>query len=163
AQVFYYLSDEDLGALIAYLKTLPPVDNELPPLRLGPLGRLMLALGEAPFRTPDVIVIDHESRPPVAPQPGITKEYGQYLTHVCTQCHGQLMEREGLVPNLTRGGEVAFWSEEEFIATVQTGVTPSGHQRNEYMPWKYFGQMTDDELSAVWLYLQSLPALEQGR
>jgi hypothetical protein len=35
ARVFYNLSDEDLGALIAYLKTLPPVDNELHPLNLG--------------------------------------------------------------------------------------------------------------------------------
>lgn len=168
ARYFYYLSDEDMGALIAYLKGLPPVDNEMPPLNLGPLGRVMLALGEAPFNLPDAIVIDHNSPRPVTPQPGVTKEYGQYLTHVCTQCHGenfngQAMEREGLVPNLTPGGEVAFWSEEKFIATLRTGVTPGGHPLNEYMPWKYFGQMTDDELGAVWMYLQSLPALEQGK
>jgi mono/diheme cytochrome c family protein len=168
ARFFYYLSDEDLGALIAYLKTLPPVDNELPPLNLGPLGRVMLGLGELPFNAPDVIVIDHESPRPVAPQPGITKEYGRYLTHICIQCHGenfngQTMEREGLVPNLTPGSEVAFWSEEEFMTTLRTGVTPGGHQLNDFMPWKYIGQMTDDELRAVWLYLQSLPALEQGR
>jgi len=30
------------------------------------------------------------------------------------------------------------------------------------MPWKYFGKMTDDELKALWMYLHSLPALEQG-
>jgi hypothetical protein len=30
------------------------------------------------------------------------------------------------------------------------------------MPWKYLGQMTDDELRAVWIYLQSLPPLPQG-
>jgi hypothetical protein len=30
------------------------------------------------------------------------------------------------------------------------------------MPWKYFGKMSDDELKALWMYLQSLPALEQG-
>jgi hypothetical protein len=30
------------------------------------------------------------------------------------------------------------------------------------MPWKYFGQTTDDEPKAVWMYLQSLPALPQG-
>lgn len=58
---------------------------------------------------------------------------------------------------------MAFWSEEEFMATLQTVVTPGGHQLDEYMLWKYFGQMTDDELRAVWLYLQSLSALEQGR
>ena len=168
ARIFFYLSDEDLGALIAYLKTLPPVDNEMPPLTLGPLGRVTLGLGEAPFTMPDVIRIAHDHPRPVAPQPGITKEYGQYLTYVCTQCHGenfngQHLEREGLVPNLTPGGEVAFWSEEQFIATLRTGVTPGGHQLNDFMPWKYFGQMTDDELRAVWLYLQSLPALEQGQ
>jgi hypothetical protein len=38
--VFYYLSDEDLGALIAYLKSLPPVDNEMPGTDLGPVGRI---------------------------------------------------------------------------------------------------------------------------
>lgn len=45
SRFFYYLSDEDLGALIAYLKTLPPVDNEMPSLTLGPLGRLTLGFG----------------------------------------------------------------------------------------------------------------------
>jgi hypothetical protein len=30
------------------------------------------------------------------------------------------------------------------------------------MPWEYFGQMTDDEIASMWLYLESLPALEQG-
>ena len=170
ARIFYYLSDEDLGALIAYLKTLPPVDNEMPPLNLGPLGRVMLALGQAPpeFTASGVTVIDHDAPRPVAPEPGVTVEYGEYLTQICTVCHGenfngQTLEREGHVPNLTPGGEVAFWSEEEFMATLRTGVTPGGHQLNEYMPWKYVGQMTDEELRAVWLYLQSLPALEQGR
>jgi mono/diheme cytochrome c family protein len=167
AGIFYYLSDEDLGELIAYLKTLPPVDNEMPPLNLGPLGRVMLALGEALFTGPDVIVIDHDGPRPVAPKPDVTVEYGEYLTHICTVCHGenfngQTMEK-GLVPNLTPGGEVAFWSEEEFMATLRTGITPGGHQLNDFMPWKYVGQMTDDELRAVWLYLQSLPALEQGK
>ena len=49
------------------------------------------------------------------------------------------------------------------MTTVQTGVTPSGHQLNDFMPWKYFGQMTDEELKAVWMFLQSVPALEQGK
>ena len=38
ARVWYYLSDDDLTDLIAYLKSLPPVDNELPMTDLGPLG-----------------------------------------------------------------------------------------------------------------------------
>src|SRR6266487_4923556 len=47
-RIFYYLSDEDLGALIAYLKSLPPVDSDLPRTSLGPVGRVMLALGQLP-------------------------------------------------------------------------------------------------------------------
>ncbi len=47
---------------------------------------------------------------------------------------------------------------------MRTGVTLSGRELcNEYMPWQTTGQMTDDELKAVWLYLQSLPSLPQGK
>jgi mono/diheme cytochrome c family protein len=171
-RTFYYLSDEDLGALIAYLKSLPPVDNELPPTDLGPLGRVMLALGQLPPEIiPNVTMIDHDAPRPVAPKPGVTLEYGEYLARTCALCHGpnlngQTVQLDGppvLTANLTPGGELRFWSEEDFITTMRTGVTPSGHQLKGEMPWKYLGQMTDDELKAVWFYLQSLPALGQGK
>lgn len=170
--VFYYLSNDDLGTLIAYLKSLPPVNHELPPTDLGPLGRVMLTLGQLPPEiVPNVIAIDHDSPRPVAPEPGVTVEYGRYLGTTCTLCHGSNLNgqtvREGpnvyLALNLTRGGEMKGWSEEDFIATMRTGVTPGGKQLIDFMPWKYFGQMTDDELKAVWLYLQSLPPLPQGK
>jgi mono/diheme cytochrome c family protein len=98
-------------------------------------------------------------------------EYGEYLANTCTLCHGSNLNgqtlREGgtvyVALNLTPGGEMQGWSEEDFIATMRTGVTPNGHQLKDVMPWKYFGQMTDDELKAVWMYLQSLPALPQGK
>jgi len=170
--VFYYLSDEDLGALIAYLQSLPPVDNEMPPTDLGPLGRVMLPLGQLPEAiVPNVTVIDHDAPRPVAPKPGVTVEYGKYLANTCTLCHasnlnGQTLREGGNVYvalNLTRGGEMGGWSEDQFITTMRTGVTPGGKQLIDFMPWKYFGQMTDDELKAVWLYLQSLPALPRGK
>jgi len=171
-RTFYYLSDEDLGALIAYLKSLPPIDNEMPKTDLGPLGRVMLALGQLPPDIePNVISIDHNAPRPVAPQPGVTVEYGKYLARACALCHGpnfngQTVQLDGppiLTPNLTPGSELGFWSEEDFIATLRTGVTLGGKQLRSEMPWKYFGQMTDDELKAVWMYLQSLPALKQGK
>jgi hypothetical protein len=45
---------------------------------------------------------------------------------------------------------------------MRNGQTPSGRQLSEEMPWQYYGQMSDEELSALWMYLQSLPSLEQG-
>ncbi len=173
ARAFYYLNDEDLGALIAYLKSVPPVDNVLPRTDLGPVGRVLLALGQLPpiGTVPDVTVINHNGPRPVAPKPGVTVEYGKYLARTCTMCHGanlngQTIRLEGsdyLTPNLTPGGEPGFWAEEDFFTTLRTGVTPSGHKLKAVMPCKYFGQMTDEELRAVWMYLQLLPALEQGK
>ena len=172
--IFYYLSDEDLGALIAYLKSLSPIDNEMPKTDLGPLGRVMFTLGKLPpeLVVPNVISIDHDGQRPIVPEPGVTVEYGKYLARTCMLCHGselngQTIDVGGpekyLALNLTMGGEMKGWSEEDFITTMRTGVTPNRHPLKDVMPWKYFGQMTDDEMKAVWVYLQSLPALQQGK
>jgi cytochrome c553 len=170
SSIWYTMSDEDLGALIAYLQTLPPVDNELPARHIGPLGRLMVALGQ--FPPTGAAVIDHTAPRPSTPEPGITATYGEYLVRsTCTACHGVNLNGgtvrglDGEIEialNLTPGGALASWSEAEFMTAMHSGVTPSGHTLNETMPWQYVGQMTDVELRAMWLYLQSLPALEQG-
>jgi hypothetical protein len=90
-----------------------------------------------------------------------------YLARTCTLCHGSELNGQTIFDgsvalNLTQGGEMKGWSEEDFITTMRSGVTPGGHHIIDVMPWKYFGQMTNDELKAVWMYLQSLPALPQG-
>ncbi len=165
---FYYLGDEDLGALIAYLKSLPPMDNELPERRVELVGRLMGGAGMFPPSAVDQI--NHTDPRPAAPEPGVTIAYGEYLTRTCTECHGANLNgapfgppgEEVPSPNLTPGGELAAWSEAEFFTTMRSGLTPGGRQLNADMPWPYFGQMSDEELRAVWLYLQSLPALKQG-
>lgn len=169
SRVWHQMSDEDLGALVAYLKTIPPVDNELPERRIGPLFRLMLALGQAP--PPEPSLIDHDVPRSAPPEPGVTVEYGEYLATSCTACHGvnmaggttRTLDGELVTAlNLTPGGELAGWTQADFISTLRTGVTPGGRHLSDEMPWTYVGQMTDDELQAIWLYLQSLPAREQS-
>lgn len=170
AQEFYFLSDEDLGALIAYLKTIPPVDNQPPDITIGPLGRVLFLAGQLDLVPAEKI--DHAAPRPVAPDPGVTAAYGEYLAVGCVGCHGPGFSG-GPIPggppewppaaNLTPGGDLAHWSEQAFIETLRKGVTPEDKQLNpQYMPWPTFSQMTDDELKAVWLYLQSLPAKETG-
>ena len=169
SNAYQYLGAEDLSALIAYLKSIPPVDNKLPERHIEPLGNLMMGAGMFPPLPVDQI--DHTRPIPVQPQPGATATYGEYLSHTCTECHGTNFNgapfgppgEEVFTPNLTPGGELGFWSEQEFLTTIRTGQTPSGRQLKEDMPWKYYGQMTDEELRAVWLYLQSLPKLEQAK
>ena len=164
---FYYLNDEDLGSIIAYVKSVPPVDREIRPRSLSVMAKVLYALGAFG----DLLyaeTIQHDVRPP-APLVGITLEYGEYLVnaHGCPSCHGQALSGAQpaepgapLAPNLTPGGELIAWSEADFINTLRTGVAPSGHQLSDAMPWKGLGKMTDDELKTVWLYLKSLPARE---
>lgn len=54
------------------------------------------------------------------------------------------------------------WYEMDFIKALRTGMTPSGRELPEAMPWRYIGKMTDEELQSNWLYLQSLPSLDHG-
>jgi mono/diheme cytochrome c family protein len=170
---FYPLSDADLGPLIAYIKTVPAVDHELPASALSPMGRvLLLALKDIPLLAAERI--DHSAPRPVPPAPAVTVEYGHYLAVRCTGCHGDTLSG-GKIPgtppewppalNLTPypGAATAVWTEGEFVTALRTGVTPRGnHFDQKYMPYKVLGQMTDDELKAVWLYLKSVPPREYG-
>ena len=167
---YYYLSDADLGAVIAYVKSLPPVDNELQANKIGPLFRVAMTFMDVVIIPAEVI--DQTAPRPISPEVGATVQYGKYLALICTSCHGPGFSG-GPIPmvpsewppalNLTPGGELQGWTEEMFINSLRKGVAPSGHQFNNlYMPRKLLGQMTDDELKAVFLFLRSLPSKEQG-
>jgi mono/diheme cytochrome c family protein len=171
---FYYLSDEDLGAVIAYIKSAPPVDHDLPPSTVSWTGRVVMTLVPTITFIPAEL-IPHEEPRPVAPEVGITPEYGEYLTLSCKVCHGLSMSGGPIpgfpaswppAPNLTFGPGSALptWTEAGFIDTLRTGVTPEGRKvRGEFMPWGSYKFMSDDELRAVWAYLQSLPKVEYGK
>ena len=167
SEFFNKISDSDLGAIIAFLKSLPPVGNEVPETSLGPLGRIFTVLESSLL---PATLIDHEAPRPAEPQPGVTKEYGHYTAFMCSLCHGDALSGGSVpgdeadappAPNLTHGGPLRLWSEAYFINTLRTGVTPGGRSLDsENMPWKFFTKMTDAELKAIWLYLKSLPAKE---
>lgn len=171
AQEFYFLSDEDLGALIAYIKSVTPVDKTLPENSIGPLGRVLFLAGQLPLIPAEMV--DHNAPRPVAPEPGVTVEYGQYMAVGCVGCHGPNFSGgpiTGVPPdwppasNLTPAGNLKNWSEDDFITAMRTGLTPEGYNLNAtYMPWPGLGQMTDDELKAIWVYLQSLPPAPTGQ
>ena len=161
------LSDDDLGAIIAYLRTLPPVDHETNGQNLSPLGKILLATGQLGVIPAEVV--SHKQNV-VSPPAGETIEYGNYLVDIsgCVECHGSLLSGGKHpdpsvnlpVPNITPGGELSQWTEKDFITAMRTGNTPQGNQLSEYMPWKEIGRLNDTELKAMWLYLQSLPARE---
>lgn len=171
ADDYTHLSDSDLGAIIAYLRSLPPVDSDLPPTKLRPLGRTLLALGQLDIMIAERIDFEQAGSPEMTPE--VTVEYGQYLANIsgCTGCHGPGLSG-GAIPgappdwpqaaNLTPSGAVGDWSEADFIQTIRTGVNPSGKQLVDEMPWKNYRNMSDEDLKALWAFIHSTPAKIAG-
>lgn len=163
----YYvdLNQEDLGDIIAYLKTLPASEEPGPPNGYsGPyLWDFVL---NNPQGLPAIKMIDHEAvaEIPVGPDPSDILAYGAYLALPCRSCHGDdfagvpLLERLRVPsPNITPYS-LGDWTEEEFLAAIREGELPDGtYIPQSLMPWMAIGQLTDDELHAIWVYLQSLP------
>lgn len=159
AVTLHNLSDEDTAAMIAYLQSLPPRNKEWPERKIGPLARPFLVLFAGEMLP--AAVIDHEARPH-APEPGVTVDYGRYLVSLaCVECHkedlgGGSDPGEGM--NITTGGNLGQWTEAEFIKTLRTGRTPEGQfLETTYMPQGRLRHLTEDELRAIWLYIQTLP------
>ena len=162
AHEYNHLSDEDFGALIAFIKTLPPLDSAAKPRELSFMAYLLGGagqLGPTPYE-----LIDQSAAPVASVAPSTAAAYGEYISHLsaCRDCHGP--DLKGFIdpgtgeatPDVTATGNVGAWSLEQFLTLLHTGVRPDGSQLSEGMPWKEYGTMTDDDLTALYNYLQTL-------
>jgi len=162
ADHFNHMSDADLGAVVAYIKSLPPVDNVLPARSLALPADALVGAGVFSLPAED---INHSAPHPASVAPAETADYGNYVVELadCTECHGENLTGQSggpgpAAPNISPTGEVGAWTRQQFFTTIRTGVTPAGHQLTDDMPWKTFKNMTDSDLGAVYAYLHSLPA-----
>ena len=162
------ISDEDLAAVVAFLRTLPPVEAEVP---------------KSTYRIP----LPPAYGPPVgsvtAPERGVTAEYGAYMataiTH-CMECHtpmgpqGPMLDTGlgqggfefhgpwgvSVAANLTSSEDgLAGYSDDEIKAMITQGRRPDGTAMLPPMPYGYLARMTPGDLDAIVLYLRALPPL----
>jgi mono/diheme cytochrome c family protein len=171
ADAYHYWSDADLSALIAYVKRVPPVDSVINLREFGPIARMLIATGKFPLFTYDLFGHDSLGSVPAVPA-GVTVQFGRYLSNAigCTSCHTQTLAG-GLVAgappntppasNLTPAG-IGTYSEADFFRVFREGKKPGGVALNEFMPWRAFGNMTDDELRALWMYIKTVPTVSTG-
>lgn len=155
-----HISNQEMKALLCFIKQHPPVDKIIPGKSIRPLGRILTFLGKFPLLPAEAI--DHYAVYKDAIQPAVTVEYGAYLATTCRGCHGTDMKgapphesNEPATPDISSTGHPGKWSSAGFIATLRTGKTPEGKVLNEAMPYKMF-TYTDDELKAIHLYLQQV-------
>ena len=163
------MGDDDTAALVAYLQSLPASDNQPGLLEIRPLGRVMYALGDFPLLPAEHI--DHAPRERVAPPIAATAEYGAYVAHGCTGCHGANFAGQhvpGTPPsfadsrNLTPTG-LGEWAAADFRRALREGKRPDGSAIDPFMPWQAYSKMTDVEIDAIWAFLQTLPAAPTGK
>ncbi len=164
------LSDADMGALIAYLRSVPAVDKPRGPVAPGPVAKALLATGRLRLAAQE---IEHARIKPSQVAPAANAEYGRYVAASCTGCHGPNLSGGKIAAgpptlppaaNLTPhpDGRLAQWTEADFVRALRTQRRPDGSEISPVMP-KAFGGLDDLELKALWAYLRTLPPKPLGK
>ena len=165
---FERMSDQELSDIIAYVRSLPPVHNEMPQTVIGPIGKFLIATGEIVMAYDRMAPHDgeHTAMPPAAE---VSVAFGRHLANVCVGCH-----RADFAGGTMAGGDptwvparnltphedgLAGWTYEQFAAVMLAGTRPDGTRIQAPMDalTTYARNMTEVELRALWLFLQSLP------
>ena len=161
---FHNTSDEDLTAMISYLRAQRPVHNAVPDHQLNLMGNAVKAFLVKPAGPVGEV--------PRAVTPDTTAVYGRYIAMHLAECNGCHTKRdmagavigepfgggnniEGFItPNLTPDptGRIYKWTKNDFITRFRKGKLIPGSP----MPWRSFGRMTDEELTALYNFLRSL-------
>lgn len=176
---YQHLSDEDLTAVISYLRSQPPVHAQVPDHELSLVGKALMAFVIEPAVP--------ASPPPATSPPSVASvERGEYLANsvsVCVSCHtnrdsqgqlvgpqfggGQRMDvaadetKVYVTPNLTphaATSPIGRWTEDQFIARMRKGELVQGTP----MPWGAYARMREADLRSVYRYLKSLPPFEHS-
>ncbi len=163
------ISDRDIRAIVAYLRNVPPVRNEVP--------RSTYRIPLPPnWGDPVVSVPEPNKDDPV--------EYGRYLTHNlghCTDCHTPLVEGQhdfsrigaggnvfpmpfgyewsALAANITQHPELGIgsWTDDEIKRAITEGISRDGRQLLPFMAFQFYKNITDEDLDAIVAYLRTLP------
>jgi mono/diheme cytochrome c family protein len=168
-KLYAQLKQEDLHAIVAYVRTLKPIHAEIPRSKLEfPLNLIVRMI---PGPTP----VD----------PTIQSNEGYYLATIagCIQCHTPVDDRGQGLPGMTLAGGQRFgtvksanitpdpetgigkWTKEEFVATFKKWQDPAlqsivvAPEQNTVMPWVDFSGMKEEDLAAIYDYLRTVPAI----
>ncbi len=157
----YRFTETALGSIIAYVKSVPPVDRDLGRPAPGPMARALGLFTDFPLSP--AAKTNHASVAFAAPK-DLTNPVaaGEEIVAMaaCRSCHGGDFTGGGGPPpggaNITPVG-IGSWSERDFITAIREHKRPNGSTISDAMPRGY-GQMADTELQHVYAYLKTVPA-----
>jgi mono/diheme cytochrome c family protein len=163
-RAFNTMADLDLNALVAYLRTIPPVKNKVPEPTFSTEGMQPLPFTQG-ITTPDAS--DKTAR-------------GEYLLKTitgCTDCHTPLDPATGapMMDKYLAGGQpyvgpwgtvyggnitpdvetgIGSWTEQEIKVAFLTGVNNQG-RRLILMPWFAYSALSNDDADALAYYIKN--------
>ncbi len=157
------LTDTDLAAIVAYTRSLPPVQGEAAHIALPLLIKALYAADVIPDAAEK---IDHTLPPAQAVAEGPTPEHGAYVANMCKGCHGGSFSG-GPIPgsppdwppaaDLTAATTYARYdSLDKFRTMLRTGKRPDG-ETIKVMPFPSLGALNDTDVEALYGYLRTLP------
>lgn len=179
------LSDEDALAIVAYLRTLSPIRNEVNSHEYFFPAKALFAFG---IIKPEA----HIANPLVAPPKRDTIAYGGYVANnasLCMDCHTPRNLQDGsfyrdslftgstvwfgdeeknplmkayarnITPDLETG--IGSWTEEQFFDALRAGMRPDGTVLSTHMPYAYYGLMDEFDLRALFLYLRRIQPIRR--
>ncbi|NND35470.1 MAG: cytochrome c [Saprospiraceae bacterium] len=184
---FWNMADDDLIAVVSYLRSLDPVENETPGPNYTFMGKIIRTM--APLFKP----VTNSTPPAIAPAMQPTIERGKYLAHYvanCVTCHTNRdqmtftaigpefaggFEMEPMEPlHVKLGVDPDLWTRAPNITPHPNSALSKFKTLDEWierfrtgriiefspMDWGPFSRMTDADLEAIWLYLHSLDPVE---
>ncbi|MFA5012458.1 MAG: c-type cytochrome [Ignavibacteria bacterium] len=172
---FGKMDKNDVYAIIAYMKTLPPIENNVPVSKANfPVNLIMRSMPQ-------------KSELAQIPDKSNSKEYGKYLTNIagCNDCHTQQVDGEFQMNKYLAGGQefklpggvvlrssnitpdiqsgIGAWTKDMFIQKFRSysknNFVPYKVNQGEFntiMPWTFFANMTDEDLGAIYDYLRTI-------
>jgi mono/diheme cytochrome c family protein len=165
------LTDDDMAAVIAYVKQMPPAAGSEPVIQLPTPVKVLYAFGVVQDAAEK---INHNLPPPTPVAAAVTVEHGAYVANTCMGCHGARLSG-GKIPgapptwpataNLTPGkGSVMprYATPQQFMATLRSGLRPDGTPISSVMPFGSLKLMNDTDVLALYTYLKTLPPVEAG-
>jgi len=166
------LSNADLGALVAFLRQMPPQTGTGAVIQFPLPVRVLYGFG---LIKDAAAKIDHSLPPPAAAPEGVTVQRGEYVANACIGCHGEHLSG-GKIPggppdwpaaaNLTpgKGSAMATYPDvQAFTAMLRTGKRPDGSEVSKVMPFGSLKEMNDTDVQALHLHLKALPARDAGQ
>lgn len=164
------LTDVDTGALIAYVKSLPPANGGAAVMQLPLPVKVLYGFGAIPDSAEKI----NHTLPPAQPvASGVTTEHGAYVANMCIGCHGAGLSG-GKIPggppdwpaaaNLTPGDKGAmggYKDAAQFAAMFKSGKRPDGSVI-KVMPFESLREMNDTDVQALYAFLKTVPAKPFG-